>query len=524
MKNLLIAILTVLSAYFFSPNIGVGLGQEHNDRFDAITKSEVRDHVYYLASDFLEGRLTGSEGYKQAAYYLASQLNSAGLAPIVGNSGGQESYLQPIDFVISTISPESTLRIRKGQKEIALISGDKFIPVNHGQAFKDGHYVGNPVFVGYGLEEPEDGWNDYEKTDVSGKIAVMIPGTPMKNGQPVLSAKKNEDHLNFIQSARKRMLSALNHKAAGIIMALDSATARMWPQLASTMNKPARRLKADETKESSNYFPVFLLHPESAVALLEETGFDPVSGKGDVRPAPLKNSTLIFDLRYKIEREFVCHNVVGFIPGSDPRLKDEFVVVGAHLDHLGIKDEGVFNGADDNASGCAAILEAAEAVAASPTRRSLFFVFFTGEEGGGHGSFHFVEHFPFSLEQIALAINVDMVGRNCGRFPDSLLGLTPDHLKPELAEFIEKANQSISHVNLKTSRQENDLGASFGGSDEVGFHIRGIPTVLMTSGASHPDFHKASDDPTKINYDKVADASRLIYALATTAANADKIY
>jgi len=495
-----------------------------NDPVNSITKAELKDHTYYLASDFLEGRLTGSEGYKQAAYYVASQLNAAGLQPIAGNYGGKESYLQPIDFVISTISAESTLRIRKRQKEVVLVSGDKFLPVNHSKAFRDGHYEGNPVFVGYGIEEPEDGWNDYESIDVSGKIAVMIPGTPMRNGKPVLSDKKNEFHRNLIQSAQKRMLSALNHKAAGIIMALDSTTAQMWSQLAPMLNKPARRLNADKKKESGDFFPMFLLHPEAAVELLKETAFNPVSGKGQVRPTPLKDTTLIFDLNYKIEREFACQNVVGFFPGSDPNLKDEFVVVGAHLDHLGIKDEGIFNGADDNASGCAAVLEAAEAVAMLPIRRSLFVVFYTGEEGGGHGSLHFVENLPFSLGKIVLAINVDMVGRNCGRFPDYLLGISPDNRKFELAEFMEKANKNIASINLKTYVQENDLGASFGGSDEVVFHIKGIPTVLITSGASHPDFHKVSDDPNKINYDKVADASRLIFALATTAANAEKIY
>ena len=500
----------------------LGREERKNDPLDTITKAELQDHIFYLASDFLEGRLTGSEGYKQASYYIASQLKASGLAPIVKNAKGKESYLQPIDFVISTVAPESVLRIRKGQEEIALVSSDKFFPVIHAKAFKDGRYEGNPVFVGYGIEEPEDGWNDYKNIDVSGKIAVMIAGTPMKDDRPVLSEKKNEFYSNFMQSGKKRMMSALNHKAEGIIMVPDSTTAKMWPQLAPMMNKPTRRLVADEKKERSHFFPIFILHPEAAVELLKETGFDPLSGTGEVKSTPLKDATLIFDLKYKIERKFVCQNVVGFIPGSDPDLKDEYVVVGAHLDHLGIKDEVTFNGADDNASGCAAVLEAAEAAAMSPPRRSLFFIFYTGEEGGGHGSFHFVDNFPFPLENIALAINVDMVGRNCGRFPDSLLGITPDNLKLELAEFIEKANKNIANVNLKTYVQEDDLGGNFGGSDEVVFYTRGIPAVLITSGASHPDFHKASDDPDKINYDKVVDASRLIFALATIAANAEQ--
>jgi hypothetical protein len=299
--------------------------------------------------------------------------------------------------------------------------------------------------------------------------------------------------------------------------------AKTWSQLAPMMNKPARRLKPEGKKDKNPFFPVFILHPQAAVDLLKETGFNPVSGKGKVRPVLLKDTTLIFDLTYKIEREFVCQNVVGFIPGSDPVLRDEYVVVGAHLDHLGMNEENPFSGADDNASGCAAVLEAAEAAAQSPPRRSLFFVFYSGEEKGGHGSFHFVDNFPFPLESIALAVNVDMVGRDGGRFPDSLLGLSPDSLKLRLAEFMDKANKNSVNINLKTYVQEADLGNFFGGSDEVAYLVRRVPIVLITSGFSHPDYHKISDDPDKINYNKVADASRFIFVLAMMAANAQQL-
>lgn len=318
------------------------------------------------------------------------------------------------------------------------------------------------------------------------------------------------------------MMSAIHHQAAGVIMVLDAPTAKMWSQLASISKRPTRRLKADENKERTNYLPAFLLSPEAAAELLEETGFNPVSGKGRVKPAPMKDTRIIFDLKYNIERDFVCQNVVGFIPGSDPGLKDEYIVVGAHLDHLGIRDEGIFNGADDNASGCAAVLEAAEAAAKAPHRRSLFFVFYTGEEGGRHGSFHFVDNFPFLLANVALAINVDMVGGNCEPFPDSLLGISPDNLKLELAGFIETTNKNIVKANLKTSLDDGVPGDYFGGSDEVVFYTRGIPAVLITSGYNHPNYHKESDEPDKVNYDKVVVASRLIFALAVTAADAEK--
>jgi len=498
--------------------------KDEDKPIETITKAELRDHIFYLGSDYLEGRMTGSNGYEQAARYIASQLRSAGLIPVIKNREGVESYFQEIDFEISSIASDSTLLIKKGQEETSFSFGEHFVHLLHGQSFKDGHYEGTPVFVGYGIEEPEDGWNDYENIDVAGKIVVLVGGAPLKDGKPVLPEDKHKLYSNLMQGASKRLLSAVSRKAAGLILVPDPQTAEMWSDLTPQMNRPSRRLKADERKDKIPFLPIFFLNLDAAAILLKETGFDPVSAKGEVKPTLLKGVTLSFDLKYEIEREFVCRNVVGFIPGSDTDLKDEYVVIGAHLDHLGVREEDVMNGADDNASGSAAILEAAEAAVMSPQRRSLFVVFFTGEERGGHGSYHFVENFPFSLKDIKLAINVDMVGRNSEPFPDSVLGIAPHNLKRELSEFIEKANMTIANAHLKTYAQEEDLGGYYGGSDEVMFFMRGIPAVLITSGYSHPDYHQPSDEPDKINYDRVREAARLIYALAVSAANAEKLY
>jgi len=501
----------------------VAMGEESNP-IETITKSELKDHIHYLGSDFLEGRLPGSDGYKQASFYIASQLQAAGLLPIMESQEGKKSYFQQVDFMISTIAPESLLHVKKGQKEIEWRFEEQFIPLMHGQAFKGGRYEANVEFVGYGIEEPGYGWNDYENRDVSGKIVIFCVGSPMKNNQPVLPEEKHNFYSNIMESALPRFASALRHDAAGALIIPDPQTLKMWPMLSSQMNRPSRRLKANTKKDRTHHIPVFLLHPEAAAELFKEADFNPISGKGDVESTQIRDVTLTFDLVYKIEEEFVCNNVVGFLPGSDPVQKDEYIVVGAHLDHLGMQEDDAFNGANDNASGSAAILEAAEAVAMSSQKRSLFFVFFTGEEGGGHGSYHFVDNFPFFLEKIKLAINVDMVGRDSPQFPDSVLGVAPDNLKLPLAEFMGKANESMANVNLKTSLNGADFGDYFGSSDEAMFHFRGIPAVLITSGFGYPDYHKPSDEPDKIDYDRVTDASRLIFAMITKAANNEKIY
>jgi Zn-dependent M28 family amino/carboxypeptidase len=154
----------------------------------------------------------------------------------------------------------------------------------------------------------------------------------------------------------------------------------------------------------------------------------------------------------------------------------------------------------------------------------MFFVFFTAEEGGGQGSYHFVDNFPFPLKDLKLAINVDMVGRKSEPFPDSVLAIPPDNMKLKLSEFVKKANTDVSRVSLKTYLDTDDLGGYYGGSDEVMFFLRGIPAILITNGYSHPDYHKPSDEAEKINFTRVSEASRLIYALAITAANAEKLF
>jgi hypothetical protein len=502
--------------------LSLAQGCDKTEPGETITKAELRGHVYYLASDFLGGRLPGSDGFRQATCYMASQLQAAGVPPFFKDEEGRGSYFQPVDFVVSAVAPESTLGFKKGSKEVTFASGGQFIPVLHGQAFRDGRFEGDAVFVGYGIEEPEEGWNDYKNVDITGKVAVMVAGVPMKDGTPALSPEKNEHYGNLTEGVGTRVKSAMDHGVAAVIIVLDTGTAEMWPQLAALGERPTRRLTADENKKGTRYLSVFFLHPAAAVELLKETGFDPMSGQGQAQPSPLKGTRLIFQLKYTVERDFVSRNVVGFIPGSDPGLKDQYVVVGAHLDHLGAEDGKVFNGANDNASGCAAVLEAAKALALSPHRRSLFIVFYTGEERGGHGSFHFVDNFPFSLESIALAINVDVVGSRCEPFPDSLLGISPKKMKLELARFMATTNTNTANVNLKTYLDEGVPGDYFGGSDEMMFSVRGILTVLVTSGYNYPDYHKTSDDPDKVDYSRVAAASRLIFALAMTAADIEK--
>ncbi len=231
------------------------------------------------------------------------------------------------------------------------------------------------------------------------------------------------------------------------------------------------------------------------------------------------------DLKRNVESAFSSPNVVALLPGTDSVLKNEYIVVTAHLDHVGIRSGELYNGADDNASGSAAVLEAAEAAAMAPSKRSIIFVLFTSEEGGLLGSGYFVDNPPVPIEQIVLNINLDMVGRNSPPFPESLLALASENERPRLLELITSVNDSRVGANLDLRLNEGeDPQNHVSRSDQLAFIQRDIPAILLTRGFMGPDYHRSSDDPETINYEKVLQAARLAFALAVEAGNREVLF
>jgi hypothetical protein len=226
-------------------------------------------------------------------------------------------------------------------------------------------------------------------------------------------------------------------------------------------------------------------------------------------------------LRHDLADAFTSPNVVGLVPGTDRVLKDEYIVVTAHLDHVGVRDGEVFNGADDNASGSAAVIEAAEAAGMVPGKRSIIFVLLTAEERGFLGARYFVDNPPVPIEQIVLNINLDMVGRNSPEFPKALLALGSENRRPQLLRLIRNVNREV-RANLDWRLNEGeDPHSHVQRSDQLAFMQKGIPAILITRGFMGPDYHQPSDDPETINYGKVLQASRLAFGLAVEAANGE---
>lgn len=498
--------------------------QPPSDPIGSITEAELRDHIFYMASDSLEGRDTGTTGYMLAAQYSAIHFHQAGLLPMFTDSSGSPTFYQQIQFGTSTIEPESVIRVTVGGVERTLHLGPDFIAQKVFTSGSNQLIEGNPVFLGFGIEEPELGWNDYEGVDVAGRIVLMMAGAPTEDGEPVLPEEQHNMYSSLQRSSSVLIPPVLNHQASILMLVLDPDMLELWDMIASQMNQSSVGLISGGGTGTSLSW-IVLLKPEAAVELFSDTGLDPHSGRGSYTPGELENVHVSLDMKQATTLAYSSPNIVGLLPGSDPVLKDEYVVVTAHLDHLGVRNGAVYNGADDNASGSAAVLEAAEAAAMMDVKRSIIFVLLTAEEMGLLGSRHFADNPPVPVENMVLNINLDMVGRNSPDWPESLLALASENGRSQLVSFINDVNSTIVGANLDMRLNEgDDPHAHVQRSDQMSFMQHGIPAILITRGFMGPDYHESSDDPETVNYPKVLQAARLTFALAVEAANREALF
>jgi hypothetical protein len=505
----------------------VGEAQEWTHAVRSITEAELRDHVFYLASDFLEGRETATRGYELAAQYTAVHLEQAGLQPLYTDSTGVPSYFQRIQFVSSAVSPESGLGVTVGGVVNALGFGEEFVVQEIFATGADRSVEESPVFLGFGIQEPDLGWDDYAGLDVAGKIGVIVVGVPTRDGEAVLPEEQHQFYSSFQQSASARFRAALDHGITTLIVVPDSGAAAIWEAISRRAGTPSTRALvkgAEEGGPAPAMSELILLKPEAAVQLLSGTGLDPMTRTGTYAPGLLEGVQISLEMRHDVEPGYSSPNVVGLLPGSDAVLKDEHIVVTAHLDHVGIQNGVVFNGADDNASGSAAVLEAAEAAAMMSVGRSVIFLLLTAEEKGMQGSTTFAANPPVPIESIVLNINLDMVGRNSPDFPDVLLALASENGRPQLLDLIREVNDAGVRAPLDWRLNEGeDPHAHVERSDQMAFMQRGIPAILITRGFMGPDYHEATDDPETINYAKILHAARLTFALTVEAANREDL-
>jgi Zn-dependent M28 family amino/carboxypeptidase len=362
------------------------------------------EHVKVLADDNMEGRDTGSAGLRKAEAYVVDQLKQSGVQP-----AGTDGYYQPVKFLSRQIieADSSAALVRDGKVEPLTLGDDVII----GSRIDAAPEAEAPlVFVGYGLAVPENNYDDFSGLDMKGKVAVILSGSPAEIPGPLAS--------NY-QTPGERWKALRNAGAIGMISIPNPASMDVpWSRIALNRNHVSMELADPVFHDTAGQQVSMIFNPAKAERLFAGTGhsFDELAALGKDRK-PLPHFALPVSIRVKAKlekKEIESANIVAKLPGSDPALKNEYVVLSAHIDHIGIGEpingDRIYNGAMDNASGSAVLLDVAASLKKSPEKqkRSLLFVFVTGEEKGLLGSKYFTQYPTVDAKSMVADINIDM--------------------------------------------------------------------------------------------------------------------
>ncbi|MFC4721624.1 M28 family peptidase [Geojedonia litorea] len=472
---------------------------------NTITAEELKEMLYVYASDEFEGRETGEPGQKKAVNYLKEQYMNMGIAsPLSGDDYFQEVPLEKQKLPEVAISINGT-EFKNYEDYIAI-----------GSAASTTIDASEIVYAGYGIED--ENYSSYKNLDVKGKVVLIKSGEPKNaDGTYVTSGTKETTKWVNGRQARASKGNVAKEKGAKAIILMDDNDS--FKRLAYYYEAASKSSNAGRISLKSNEAELyqFLVTEKLGKALYAKI-------LDDAAPKTIQTSISI-DVKGNSE-EVSSENVVAFIKGTD--FPNEIVVISAHLDHEGIKNGEVYNGADDDGSGTIAILEIAEAFkkaadAGHGPKRSILFLHVTGEEKGLLGSKYYTDYDPiFPLENTVANLNIDMIGRidpkrNGDRNYIYLIG--SDKLSTDLHKLSETVNKKYTNITLDyTYNDENDPNRFYYRSDHYNFAKNNIPIIFYFNG-THADYHKPSDTPDKIEYDLLENRTRLVFYTAWEVAN-----
>lgn len=459
--------------------------------------ARLRYDVHYLAAPSLEGRRVGSPGAALAAAFIGERFASLGLQPADG-----DGLFQDFTF-IDAVRPgdDNDLAFRLPGDEPLPVARDSFQPL----AFSaSGKASGEVVFAGYGIRARDLDYDDYAGLDVTDKVVLILRFSP-----------DGDDPTSRFQPYMALRRKASDARAAGAA-ALLVATG----PLGATDTAPVK-FSFDASFADAG-LPVMGISTELATALFAGQGFslpelqERIHQRKEPASRPLGSvASVVTDV---VQERATCRNVIGLLPGNDPGLAREFLVLGAHYDHLGFGGEGsgslvpdqrvIHPGADDNASGVAALLEIARRLTHTRPARSVLFAAFSGEERGLLGSAHFVQHLPVPRDQVVAMFNLDMVGRP-GEGP--ALNIGGFGTAQEWPDLIAAVNDRHG-LRLGTSR------GGFGASDHSSFYSAEIPVLFFFTGA-HEDYHRPTDSPDRLAYSAMARVTAFVADIADEVAD-----
>ena len=493
--------------------------------------SNIKKHLNYLGSDLFEGRGTGSIGGELAAKYIAINLNKYELTPM----GYENTFYQYIPMHGSKATEDSKIVIVSDKADTLNIKDDFQFYHTGGRIFTPNEI--STVFVGYGITADEYEYDDYKNINVEGKVVVYFEGEPSSDNPKYF---KGELPTNYSFADTKQKI-ALSKGAVGTIQI---------PNYSCKSEIDWEKLTQEYYFEdiSLAYLPTplfsILLNPKSAPKLFNNAKYSFVEIQNMCRNGKCESfellSKLLLKTKYK-RRDFVSPNVVGYLKGSDEKLSNEYIIVSAHYDHLGVgfpvQEDSIYNGVLDNAIGVSALMELAKMFSKNNfyLKRSVIFLFTTGEEKGLLGSSYFIEHSPVSRDKIIANINIDGLAI-FGDF-NSIVGIGAG-----LSTLGDILNKVAKQDNLTVENIDDgfDSYESFLRSDQFGFAVSGIPSVLVSDELSlkdytkdevigfwkdyiHNRYHTPFDDLSQIiNYAASIKHIRILYNFISELVNIDK--
>jgi aminopeptidase YwaD len=472
-----------------------------------VSAQAITRHVTFLASDKLQGRRAGTPQADEAAKYIASDFKRAGLKPV-----GGKSFLQDFSFISGVkLGETNRFQLTATADSRPLKVGTDYMPL----AFSSSQSAnGQIIFAGYGINAPDLQYDNYAGVDIKGKIVMILRGSPDGNNPH----GKFADFTTPGLEVQKKTIKAREKGAAGVIFISESE--KFSDDKLSTMRHDLNFLDAG--------IPTVLLSKSIAEAILKNANVASLhaaikQANESAAPMVLKDTTVQFQTDV-VKINGKTANVVGMIEGSDPQLKSEYVVVGAHYDHLGMGGgeslEGnpygrIHHGADDNASGTSALIELARVMMNDKAnlKRSVIFMAFGAEELGLLGSAAYTKTPLVPLASTVAMLNMDMVGRlRNGSLAVGGVGTSPIW-KPLLDKLnTNPENGSGSRFQLGISQD------GFGPSDHQSFYVKDIPVLFFFTG-SHEDYHKSSDTADKINAEGTRQIAEFVREIATRVAS-----
>ena len=528
-------------ALFAGLLLGLGLfglravdGQQPPAAGDSITAADLEREVALLAADEMRGRLTATPGNRRAAQYIEDRFRAFGLAPAA--PGG--SYRQPVELLTAALGEPNALRLQAGGEVETAEHARDFFPAPFTAS---GRAAGPVVFAGFGIAAPDLGHDDYRGVDVAGKVVLVIdhePGEfdPESPFAGVVASERGQGFRKALEAQRRGAAAVAivddvhNHARR---WSLADLAARAWPrrpprvpnyQLAAWV----RQVRIPVVRVSVAFADRLLDRGGHALHELAARAETP----GGAAPVELPGVTL--DITTSVRHDATSvDNVVGLIEGADPHLRHEWIILCAHYDHEGATATSIFNGADDDASGVAGLLEIAEAYAlarrsgARPSR-SILLAAWNAEEQGLLGAWSYTEQPLAPLADTVAVINMDMIGRS--EEVPAAGGYRFAGLPPQTAESNRNAVNIIGHSfsnGLRAAteaangrarldlrfRYDNNRSNLLRRSDQWPFLFHRVPAIFVHTGL-HPDYHTERDRPETLEYDKMARVVRLVHDLS----------